>query len=250
MTLYKPEYMVHLEDITYRWQHNQPTSGSEMREFASMIENVSFMRWRVHFNGVSSDWGCSINVKENVQLALMDYIKTRMSIRTYAPNRCCHLHTPAKYHTLAYTLNEFRRQFPRVVSCLVARECGVQIMRDWQSSSYNISQLVHSVEQYELHLALCIMRKIAKDNNVALYGLHRYELLNECFIQLVTKLRSRWVRPTQVTLKTCMISGGNVANRVMARRAAMVYAASDILAVRSHSSLQHNSNYRTWQTPN
>lgn len=249
MTLYSPAHMVILENITHRWQHNEPTTGSDMNALASMIENVSFLRWNVHFNGIKSDWGSTINVKENIPLALMDYIKTRKSIRTYSPNLCCVLDTPAKYNSLAYTLNEFRRQFPRIVSVLVARECGVQVMRDWQSSSYNISQLVHSTEHYELHLSLCLMRKLAKDKHIPLYGVHRYELLNDCFVALISKLRSKQVTKARpLTLDSCMeISGGNVVNRVMARRAAMVYAASDILAVRSHSSFQHNSNYRTWQ---
>ena len=171
----------------------------------------------------------------------MDYIKTRVSTRTYSPNLCCLLDVPSMYHTLAYTLNEFRRQFPRVVSVLIARECGVQVMRDWQSSSYNISQLVKSSEHYELHLALCIMRRLAKARNIQLYTVHRYELLNECFIELVHKLRSKQVRPIQLTLQST-ISGGNV-NRVMARRAAMVYAASDILAVRAQTTYQTNTDY-------
>jgi hypothetical protein len=238
---FSKEHMVLLEDITYRWQRKEHITGTESKLFAAMLSSVTEMRWLVHFNGCRSDWGSSNNVKENLIIVLLDYIGTRKSIRVLSPRLCCHLDTPAKYKTLAASLYEYRRQFPRIVSMLIALESGVQVLTSWQGEAYNYYQLVHTPEHSELHKAMCIMRLLAKEQGVLLYSNHRYTLLSECFVRLVTDTRKS---PTPLTLDMLRDSGGKGYTQAMYRRATMVYAASDILAVRAQVKYLTNKQYR------
>jgi hypothetical protein len=238
---FSKEHMVTLEEVTYKWQHEEQLTGTESRLFAAMLSSVTEIRWSVHFNGNRNDWGSSNNVKENLVHVLLDYIKTRKSIRVLSPRPCCHLDTPAKYKTLAASLYEYRRQFPRIVSMLIAQESGVQVMREWQSKSYNYYQLVLTPEHTELHTAMCIMRTLANEQGVLLYTNHRHSLLSECFIRLVNFRRKS---PTTLTLNMIQYSGGREYTQAMYRRATMVYAASDILAVRAQTTYLYNKQYR------
>lgn len=225
MSRYNPDTLLQLNDIVHKWQHGNTLTPSEGGQFSTLINNVSSDRWNAHFGNSKRDWTDTKLMREEVPLAFMQYLKMRRSVRL-AGGKCCPLAEPV-YPNLMYTLHEFRRQFPRVVSVLTANHVGVTLLQEWQPR--NICYMVRLPIYTELHQALCIMRKIAREQGNQLYGAQRHTLRRDTFEQMYTGR----VLPTAKVIET---------SRTAQRKLLVVNAASDILASRvlAHHDACHN----------
>lgn len=223
---YNSDTLLELSNVVHTWQHGGKLTAHESAQFSALVYNVSNDRWNRHFGNRTRDWTDTKLMREEVPLVFMQYLKMRKSVRL-AGRKCCPLDTPV-YPSLMYTLCEFRRQFPRVVSVLTANHVGVTLLQEYQPR--NVCYMVRLPIYTELHKALCIMRKIAREQGRELYGAQRHTLRREVFNAL-------YLGHNLPTAKE--IHDGN---RVAQRRLIVVNAASDILASRvlAHHDACHN----------
>jgi hypothetical protein len=226
MSKYTKEHGEYLSTIVHKWQQRELLTSSEQRELSVLINGICDIRWNSHFGKSKYDWNDTKMMREELPLVFMQYLMMRKSVRTYVGKAQACLIDNNVYPTLAYTLTEFRRQFPRIISVLTARHVGVSLLREWEPD--NVCYMVRLPAYTELHLALCIMRKLAHERNVPLYNNQRYGLVNECYIQLCHKMAPHSTAPRiHYSLKRTLNSGNFT--RVQLRRALVTYAASDIL---------------------
>lgn len=227
---YSYDVMVHMTDVVKRWQHREPLNTEDSCSLAALINNVSRDRWNKHYGRSRRDWVDTVQIREGVPLAFIDYLMMKRSIRTYIGGKqvACPVDND-EYHTLPYTLTEFRRQFPRVVSVLTANHCGITLLREWEPR--NVKYMVNTPIYTELHHALVIARSLAASTSTPLYVHHSPEFLTTCYHLLHNKLSPKQQLPRYTTLHTQLQS----ANRVHQRRALAVRAASTILYSRVHA---------------
>jgi hypothetical protein len=153
---YSYNRMEEVQRVVDLWRYGSVLSSSEQLQLFTFIRNVTEDSWRKHFSTLDSR--PYEGVKDGLQLAFMDYLLNRKSLRSYAANKalCCLL-TPQVYHTVAYTLIEFKRQFPRVVSVLMANDVGYHLLKDYEPR--NIRYQVAMSSHYELHTLLTVIRR-------------------------------------------------------------------------------------------
>jgi hypothetical protein len=235
---YSADVLATLSAVVKRWQHGDTLTSHEGVLFNTLITNVCNDRWNAHFGRSKRDWTDTKLMREEVPLVFLQYLKMRKSVRL-AGGKCCPIDTPV-YPTLPLTLYEFRRQFPRIVSVLTANHVGITLLKEYEPR--NVCYMVRTPVYTDLHNALCIMRRLSREQGTLLYGPQRHTLLRDTFKAMYTGHRL----PTAKEVPT---------NRVATRRLLVVNAASDILASRSlsHYDACHNqpvSNYLQHLTEN
>lgn len=221
---YSEDTLNQLCDIVNRWQHNEPITSYESALFSKMVYSVANDRWNAHYGKSRRDWTDTKLIKEEVPLAFMQYLKMKRSVRL-AGKIACPVDNEV-YPRLPYVLNEFRRQFPRVVSVLTCNHVGITLLKPYEPR--NICYMVRLPIYTELHHALCIMRKISNRLGGELYLARRHDERRTVFNELYT-MSGRKI-PTDLT------------TRVAQRRMLVVNTASDVLASRiiaHHESCHH-----------
>lgn len=192
--------------------------------FSQMVYAVSNDRWNAHYGRSRRDWTDTKLIREEVPLAFLQYLKMKRSVRL-AGKRACPIDNDV-YPRLPYVLNEFRRQFPRVISVLTTNHVGITLLNSYEPR--NVCYMVRLPIYTELHQALVIMRKISSMMGSELYLARRHQERLTVFNELYT-MRGRSV-PTDLT------------SRVAQRRLLVVNTASDVLASRiisHHESCHH-----------
>jgi hypothetical protein len=230
---YTKEHGEYLSEVVTKWQQRVPLTTTEQRNFSKLVTGVCDIRWNTHFGKSKYDWGDTKIMREELPLVFLQYLSMRRSVRTYITSRvkACPIDSRV-YPSLAYVLTEFRRQFPRIVSVLTARHVGVSLLHEWEPD--NVCYMVRLPVYTELHDALCIMRRLSNDRGVPLYNNLRYNLVNDCYVELYRKMSPHTTPPRIYdSLKRSLSS--RVFTRVQLRRAIVVYAASDILNSRVHA---------------
>lgn len=217
-----------VSNILPKWQRKEHITTNEQRVLHAFITSVCNDRWNRHFKKQHKDWASSTEMRLQLPIVFMDYLLTRKSIRVKGPSGYyCELDNP-QYKSLGLVLFEFRMQFPIIMSMLTAWATGISVV---SRGNCNFYQLVHCVETQELHKSLMTIRLVAKELDVPLYTTHRYELLDTAWRRLygskVPNLTS------------------NITNKAYKRRAYIMYAAADILAIRVHTNydIYNNGEY-------
>ena len=225
---YSPELMSELSQIVYNWQTRVHLTTSQGVKLHQLITNVSNDRWNAHFKNHGRDWQDTKVIRENVPLAFMEYLRYPRSLRTKVEGRwSCPLYVPPVYPTLPYTLYEFRRQFPRVVTVLVAQHVGVSLRHEYQPN--NVRYMVDLPIYKDLHSALCTMRNLAKRDGVDLYTTHSYKLRREVFDSLAVGKQRIYVDNPYDTVAASQLTRRNL------RLCIAINAANDILRARSQA---------------
>lgn len=204
--------------ILPKWQHKESLSSQEQRVLYAFITSVCNDRWNRHFKKRHKDWVSSTEIRLQLPMVFMDYLLTRKSIRVKGLNGYyCELDNP-QYKSLGLVLFEFRMQFPCIMSMLTAWSTGITVI---SSGNLNFYQRVNSTQMYELHKSLMMLRMVAKEDGTPLYSTHRYQLLDIAWRNLYgSKAPSLTEHITSTHYK---------------RRASIMYAAADILAMRIHT---------------
>lgn len=225
---YSAESMSELTQIVYNWQTGVPLSHTQGTKLSQLVTNVSNDRWNAHFRNHGRDWQDTKVIRENVPLAFMEYLRYPRSLRTKVEGRwSCPLHVPPVYSTLPYILYEFRRQFPRVLTILIAQHVGVSLRQVYEPN--NVRYMVDTPIYKDLHSALCTMRKVAKEQQVDLYTAHSYELRLEVFQRLAVGKHVRYLDNPYDTVEASQLSRSNL------RMCLAINAANDILRARSQA---------------
>lgn len=221
---YNPDTLNQLCGIVNRWQHDEQLTSYESKMFGNLVYNVANDRWNAHYGHSRRDWTDTKLIREEVPLAFLQYLKMKRSVRLAGRN-ACPLNNQV-YPSLPYVMNEFRRQFPRIISVLTANHVGITLLQPYEPR--NICYMVRLPIYTELHHALCIMRRISNSMGGQVYLARRHDERLIVFRELYT-MAGRNV-PSDLT------------NRVAQRRMIVVNAASDILASRilHHHDACHN----------
>lgn len=186
------EVYIKFELAVCKWQHRIELTPYEQRLIQTVVTDYSLIRWQRHFRNKNRDWLASAQLLEEVPLVLMEYLLTPRSIPTivsYTGNRtvkACNLEH-IEFRPAKYRLAEFRRQFPRVVSYLMQKQCGYAFTDDNIGKSSYLH--IQSSRAYEVHVALCITRKVVGELGLELYDGHSVEVLREVYRRLCVKLK-------------------------------------------------------------
>jgi hypothetical protein len=229
---YNYEQLQLVEQSLNKWRARQPLSTQDGYNLETLIKNVSTDRWNKHYGRSRRDWNDTVNIRDSVPFAFIDYLMMKRSVRTLVNGKliACPLDNQV-YRSLPYTLSEFRRQFPRVVSVLTSDHCGITLLQSWEPRNiwYKVNTPIYS----ELHVALCEARTLAKSHNIPLYLPHTNEFLTQVLYRVHYKMSpKRRLLSTHTLQYTREL---DAANRVQQRRAIAVRAASMILMSRIHS---------------
>jgi len=228
---YSYEQLLLVEQSLNKWRARQPLTIQDGNNLEALIKNVSTDRWNKHFGRIRRDWSDTVNIRESVPFAFIDYLMMKRSVRTLVDGKliACPVDNEV-YRSLPYTLNEFRRQFPRVVSVLTSDHCGVSLLQPWEPR--NIWYKVNTPIYNELHIALCEARTLAKELNLPLYLPHTNVFLSQVLYKVHHKLSPRRAYLSRALQYTREL---DAANKVRQRRAVAVRAASMILMSRVHA---------------
>ena len=225
--LLTPEVYAKFELAVSKWQRRLDLSSYEQRLIQTVVTDYSLIRWQRHFKNKNRDWLASSQLLEEVPLVLMEYLLTPRSVPLvvgFVGNRtvkACNLQD-IEYRTAKYRMSEFRRQFPRVVSYLMQRQCGYGFKEDRVGKSTYLH--IQSNTAWEVHLALCITRQVVNELGIELYDGHSVEVLREVYHRLCVKLHRKKHLYYDEAMK-CTVTP---------RRVLAVNLANDILASRRH----------------
>lgn len=132
MSKYNKDTISELEPIIHDWRvHRRPFPTRYQMQVSTLFQNVCRDRWDAHFSRIKTEWTHTVNVKDSVILAWIDYLLWPKQVLVRGKYMYC-LAQP-EYHSLAYTLFLFKVQFPRVVTTLQLRDIGLCPYRQYQS---------------------------------------------------------------------------------------------------------------------
>ena len=135
-------------------------------EFYEFMVRVSDARWTGHFKRFSHDWHSSVIIKEDFDLALLDFMLSRKPRYLLTPNgKVCDITQHAEYVSPPLAYWTYCRKVPCIITLLTARYVGVDYIGD-----YTLDVAVNIPKVNELHAATVWLRKRFAYDGVDLYS--------------------------------------------------------------------------------